>query len=117
MDFEHFCFKVCLAKLTTVVLSTCIGVGGCSCPRNFSVCRKGMASFALSKVAAISVSAAEDITFFKMVLMTCAAPLGFACSGLLLLSAKKKKPPTLLLAFDTERYELSLCMYSIMPLQ
>ena len=117
MDLDRFCFKLFWAKFTAVVLSTWMGVGGCTWPRNLRACRNGMASFALSKVAAISVSAAEAMIFLTMAQRTCTAPLGLAYSGLGHSSDKKKKPPALLLALDTERHDPSLCACSIMPLR
>ena len=116
MDFECFCFNVQLVKLMAVVLLTWIGAGSCSCSRNFSVCHKRIASFTLSKVAVISVSAVEDITFLRMVLIVCIAPFGFAYSELFILSDRKKNPLALLLPFNIERYEPSLWTFRIIPL-
>ena len=50
----------------------------------------------LSKVATISVSAADDTTFFKMVLAMQIDLLGLASSGFVVLLVRKKKPAILL---------------------
>ena len=51
--FDSFCLIVLLAKLTTVVLLTCMGVGGWECLISSSVLQMGKASLALRKVAPI----------------------------------------------------------------
>ena len=58
-----------------VVLSTCIGVGGCWCPISIKVVLAGMACLEFRKSAPISASAANDITFFKLFTMFSTAPL------------------------------------------
>ena len=52
---------VCM-MLRAVVLSVCIGVGGCGWPISISIWRNISAFFAFVKTPAISASAAEDIT-------------------------------------------------------
>ena len=64
--FDHFCSMVLFANPTSVVLSTCMGVGGCGCPSSLRVVRIGKASLAFRKVAPILASAAEDMTFLMI---------------------------------------------------
>ena len=52
---------------SAVVLSVCIGVGGCLCPISSRVCCAGIASRQLMESASSSASAAEDM----IVLITC----------------------------------------------
>ena len=58
------------------------------------------------KKAASSASAAEDMTAFMIWAMLMTAPL---FGGVLVLLDMKKCPPALIRAFDSERYEASLC--------
>jgi hypothetical protein len=51
------------------------GVGGCAWPNSISVFCMGMLCLAFKKSAAISASAAEDITFLMMLAMTEMDPL------------------------------------------
>ena len=81
MALDLFCFSSLLIKLTAVVLSTCMSVGGCGWLRIFRTCRRGRASRALSNAEAISVSAAELRTCLRMLHNTCVAPFGFALDG------------------------------------
>ena len=84
--FVAFCLRRELAKLTAVVLSTWIGVGGCGWPISSRQMRRGMASLAERKAEPISASAAELITFFMILESTWITPLergmeGFEGSG------------------------------------
>ena len=58
-----------------VLLSVRMGVGGCAWPNSISVFRMGMLCLAFKKSAAISASAAEDITFLMILAMTEMDPL------------------------------------------
>ena len=68
-------------KLTVVVLLTCVGVGGYGWLRNLRTCRRKRASHALSNAEAISVSAAELRTCFRMLHNICMALFGLAFDG------------------------------------
>ena len=81
MALDLFCFSSLLMKLTAVVLSTFMDVGGCGWLRNFRTCRMGRASRALSNAEAISVSAAELRTCFRMLHSAWIAPFGLALDG------------------------------------
>ena len=83
-----------------VVLSVCIGIGGCLCPIYSTVFLDGMAWRELTKSAPISASAAEVITFLMIWAMLSTAPL---FGGFSEWSDRKKCPPARLLAFGSER--------------
>ena len=80
-----------LAIPFAVVLSVCIGVGGCGCPISSSRLRCGTACFAFMNKPAISASAADDSTAFMTEETLSTAPL---LSGLSVLEDKKWWPPT-----------------------
>ena len=75
--------------------------------------RSGTASRQLMKREVSSASAAEDMTDFMIWEMVMTAPL---FGGVLVSLDMKKCPPPLLRAFDSERYEESLCTTSTMSL-
>ena len=66
-----------------------MGVGGCGWLRNFRTCRRGRASRALSNAEAISVSAVELRTYFRMLHKTYVVPFGLAFNRSLVLEDKK----------------------------
>ena len=83
-----------------VVLSVCIGVGGCLWHIVSNAWRSGIAFLQLMKRDPNSASAAEDMTAFMICEMARTDPL---FGGTDELSDMKKFPPALLLAFDSER--------------
>ena len=100
MDFRCLLAMFLVATPWAVVLSVCIGVGGCLCPISLRECRSGMASLHLMKISPSSASAADDITDLMIWEMVITAPL---LSGMGELLDMKKWPPARLLAFDSER--------------
>ena len=96
-----------------VVLSVCTGVDGCLWTISSRAWRAGTVSWQLMKRAASFASAAENMTIFMIWAMVMTAPL---FSGVLVLLNIKKCPPALLRAFDSERYEASLCTKNTMSL-
>ena len=75
-----------LTILTVVVLSTCIGVGGCVCPSSLRIRRMTLASCALRNSAPSSASAADAATSLRIVQVMWIAPLmmiGAASRGML----------------------------------
>ena len=62
MDLSRLLAIFLLTTPKAVVLSVCIGVGGCLCPMILSKCRAGIASLQFIKRAPSSASAEEDIT-------------------------------------------------------
>ena len=76
----------------------------------------GMASFAFSKADAISVSAADAMTFFMIVQRTWIAPFRGTFWGLSSFLERKKYPPTRLRLLETDKYDPSLCTCRIMLL-
>ena len=63
MALDRFCFRVLLANLLSVVLSTFILVGGCGYTISNIVVRSGTASYAFIYDALTSASAASAVTF------------------------------------------------------
>ena len=59
--FDCFCLILLFVNPTTVVFSTCMGVGGWGCPSSSRVVRIGKAYLEFRKVAPILASAAEDM--------------------------------------------------------
>jgi hypothetical protein len=113
----RLCLIVSLLYPMAVVLSVLSGVGGwvggCGCPISSKVVRKSVASFAFRNTDPIYVSAADDITCFRIVLMIRMAPL-VSLFLLSMLLPRLKRPPALLLASRSERYEASLCLFNNM---
>ena len=79
----------------------------------FEYCRCGIASCELMNRAPNLASAADDITVLIICEVVCTAPLLDKNSSF---SDKKICPPAWLCAFDSERYDASLCAANIMPL-
>ena len=61
-DFDRFCLIVSFENPTSVVLSTCMGVGGWRCPSSSRVVHIRMASLAFRKVVPFSDSSTEKMT-------------------------------------------------------
>ena len=100
MDFSRLLAIFLLTTPKAVLLSVCIGVGGCLCPMISSACRAGIASLQFMKRAPSSASAAEDITTLMIWETVRMAPL-FA--GMASSLDMKKFTPALLLAFDSDK--------------
>ena len=83
-----------------VVLSVCIGVGGCLWHIVSNAWRSGVAFLKLMKRDPNSASSAEYMTAFIICKMVRTDPL---FGGTAELSDIKKCPPALLLAFDSDR--------------
>ena len=83
-----------------MVLSVCIGAGGCLCPRRLRVCWARMASLQLMYRAPILASAADDMTALMICEIVRIAPLlrGTASSF-----DMTKCPPALLRAFVSDK--------------
>ena len=113
IDFNRLLAMLLVTNPCAVVLSVCIGVGGCLCPISLRAWRAGMASRRFMKSALSLASAAEDMTDL-MILATVETHL--LVVGYLALLDKKKWAPALLLALDSERYEESLWPASTMIL-
>ena len=96
-----------------VVVSVCTCVGGCLWPIYSRAWQAGTASRQLMKRAASLTSAAEDMTAFMIWAMVMTAPL---FGGVSVSLDMKKCPPALIRAFDSERYEASLCTTRTMSL-
>eukprot|EP00957_Ditylum_brightwellii_P101466 7732703-Ditylum_brightwellii.AAC.1 len=67
MAFDYCWHMLLLTIPCAVDLSTCIGVGGCACPILSNVVCSVAASFAFSNRAPSSASAANTITFQRIV--------------------------------------------------
>ena len=100
MDFSRLLAIFLLTTPKAVVLSFCIGVGGCLCPMISSACRAGIYSLQFMNRSPSSASAAEDITALMIWETVRMAPL-FA--GMASSLNMKKCPPDLLLAFDSDK--------------
>ena len=85
---------------SVVVLSVCIGVGGCLWPIVFNAWRAEIASLQFMKRAPNSASAAKDMTTFMICEIVSTDPL---FGGMAESSDMKKCPPALRLAFDSYR--------------
>ena len=110
----NFLITFWLTTPNAVVLSVCIGVGGCLCPRNSKTCLAGTAaSRQLMNNALTSASAAEDSTALIICEMVITAPL---LSGVSASLDMKKCPPALLCALLLDRYDTSLCAANTMSL-
>ena len=105
MDFRRLIAMLFVTTPSAVVLSVCIGVGGCLWTIYLSEWRDGMASRKLMKRAPSSASAAEDMTALIIFVMVITAPL---LGGMAEFLDMKKCPPSLLRAFVSEIYEASL---------
>ena len=110
-------FQCFFVNLSAVKLSVHIGVDGCSWPNYLSVVWVTTASCPLKNKPAYSASAAEAMMWLRGLLAVCKGPLGFGgLSGGFVGSMdallRKKWPPTRLLAFHTDRYDVSLSTWS-----
>ncbi len=96
----NFFIMLLFTTQSAVVLSVCIGVGGCLCPRNSRACWAGMASLQLMQSAPISASAVDDMTALMICEILRMAPLllGIASSF-----DMKKCPPALLCALVSNK--------------
>ena len=83
-----------------VVLSVCIGVGGCLCPMVSNAWSAGIASLQLMKRAPNSASAAEDMTAFIIFEIVRTDPL---FDGTAESSDMKKFQAALLITFNSYR--------------
>ena len=100
IDLSRLLAMLLVTTPSAVVLSFCIGVGGCLWPIVYNEWRAGIASMQLTKRDPNSASAAEDMTAFMICEMVRTDPLFSRTSESLYI---KKCPPTLLLAFDSDR--------------
>ena len=94
---------IVMLLLTTpraVVLSVCIGVGGCLWPMLSNAWNAGIASLQLIQRAPNSDSSAEDMTAFMIFEIVRMYPLFYGTAES---SDMKKFPPALLLTFDSDR--------------
>ena len=113
IDFNILLTMLLLTTPSAVVLSVCIGVGGCLCPIYSSVVLSGTAPRKLMNSTQSSSSAVEDMTVL-MILEIVVTALLFGGSAVS--SVMKKCPPDLLRDFASERYDASLCPVSTMAL-
>ncbi len=74
IDFNFF-MALLFTTPSAVVLSVCIGAGGCLRPRNSRVCWAGMASLQLMYRAPILASAVDDMTALMICEIVRMAPL------------------------------------------
>ena len=100
IDLSRLLAMLLVKNPRAVVLSVCIGVGGCLCPIVSNAWRVGIASLLLMKRVPNSASAAEDLTAFIICKMLRTDSL---FGGTVELSDMKKCPPAMLLAFDSDR--------------
>ena len=91
---RDFCLLMVLLTIpTAVVLSMCIGIGGCGWPNSWRMIRMIFASCALRKRAPSSASAADAATILRIVQLTRMAPfnqIGESSRGSV---PRKKYPP------------------------
>ena len=99
---------------TVVVLSMCIGVGGCIWPNSVRAILITLASLAFRNKAPNSASAAEDATNFRTVQSEWMGPLSLM--GVLYFGRdpKKKCLPAHFRAFGEVKYEASECTFNTM---
>jgi hypothetical protein len=110
--FDLFFFIVSFKMPNAVELSVRSGVAGWMWSNSVSVTLSGAPLWAFLNHAPTSDSAAEATTFFMTDAKLRTEPFSVSsCGGL---SPQKNKPPRRLRAFETERYEASLCMCRIM---
>jgi hypothetical protein len=93
------CLIMLLTIPTVVVLSMCIGVGGCVWPSSARMSHKTLASCAFKKSAPSSTSAAEAVTSLRMVHVIRMAPFSLIRSPSWGILPRKKWPPAQLRAF------------------
>ena len=75
MDSSRLLAILFVTTPSDVVLSVCMGVGGCLCPISSRAWRAGIASRQLMKRAPSSASAADDMTAFIICATVRTAPL------------------------------------------
>ena len=75
MAFDRFCLMVSLEKLAAVELSTHMGVGGCGRSSFYKVAQMRINSCLLMKVAPISASAADAMTWLMILETVWMGPL------------------------------------------
>ena len=96
MDFSYFLEMLLVTNPFAVVLSVCIGVGGCVCTTSSSDWRAEMASLQLIKSAPSSDSASDDMTSLMILeIVNTYLLLG----GNAVLFEMKKFPPAMLMDF------------------
>ena len=100
MDLNSLLAMLIVTTPKAVVLSVCIGLGGCMFPIIFNAWRSGIASRKLTNRAPRLASAAEDMKVLMIWEIVMTAPL---FDGIAAPSDMKKFPPALLLAFVSER--------------
>ena len=113
MLFVAFGMILLFSSPFAVELSVCIGFFGCGCPSSSSVFLAETASFQFMNSAPSSASAADDISAFIICATFITAPL-FAASSLG--ADMNQWSPALLLAFDSDKYDASLCIARTMSL-
>ena len=99
INFDFF-IMLLFTTLSVVVLSVCIGVGGCLCHRNSRACRAGMASLQSKQRARILASAVDDMTALIICEIVRMAPL---LLGFVSLLDMNKCPPALLRALVSDK--------------
>ena len=109
------CFlTVSLAIPVAVMLSQCMGIGGCLCPISYRVILMILPSLVFMNNAASSASAADATTNFRIPHMMNIAPfnlIGLPFSDTLPIN---NSPAILLVARDSERYGAFEWMFNIM---
>ena len=106
IDLSRLMTMLLFTMPRAVVLSFCMGIGGCLCPIYSKTIRSGIASRQLTKSAKSAASAAEDMTALIIFDMVMKAPL---LGGFSDFSVKNNCPPALLQEPDPERYDALLC--------
>ena len=105
MDFSRFLEMLLWTTPCAVILSVCIGVGGCVCHISSSDWCDGMAYFQLTKSAPSSASVADDMTALIILSIVNTAPL---LGGNAMVFDMKKCPPALNLDCVSKRYRALL---------
>ena len=100
MELSRLLVMLLVTTTRAVVLSVCIGVGGCLCPIIPNAWCAGIASRQLMNRAPRSASAVEDMTDLMIWEIVMTSPF---FDGMDTSSDMKKFPPALLLAFVSER--------------
>ena len=90
-----------------VILSQCIGVGGCACPNSFRMVQSIFLSFILRNKAPSSASSAEATTNLRIPLWIYIYPLSGIGLYLLGTYQRKKSPAVQLLERTSDRYDAS----------
>ena len=91
IDLSRLLAMLLVMNPSAVVLSVCIGVGGCLWPIVSNARRAGIASLQLMKRAPNSASAAEDMTAFMICEMVRMYPLfGGTAESLSIMTGRKR---------------------------